>query len=113
MNIKSLIRKFIMAGALFLLNGCEGEKSFDESKFLTKKAHEQFKQELFIEMNNYSYQIKYEIVHEIMKQIERIRQADQTAEADQPTAVLSRLLADIFEVAASEINRKLVDEKAK
>ena len=102
-----------MVGTLFLLNGCEGEKPFDKSKFLTKEAHEKFKQELSLGMNNYSHQIKYEIVNEIMKQIERIRIADQTAESDQESAVLSRLLADIFDLAASEIDRKLVNEKAK
>ena len=109
MNIKKWIGKFIMVGALFLLSGCEDGKSFDKSEFLTKEAHEKFQQELFISMNNYSNQIKYEIVHEIMKQIDRIKQVDQTSE----TELLSSLLADIFELAASEIERKLVNEKAK
>ena len=109
MNIKNLIGEFIMVGSLFLLSGCEGDKSFDKSEFLTKDAHEKFKQDLVVEMNNYSHQIKHEIVHEIMKQIERMKHVDQTSESE----ALNKLLADIFELAAIEIEKRLVDEKTK
>ena len=80
-----------------------------KKKYLTKVAHEKFEKKLDLAMNEFSYQIKYEIVHEIMKQIERIKQSDQTTSESE---ALSSILADIFSLAADEIERKLANEKA-
>ena len=107
-----------MAGALlFLLNGCKGDDSFDKNNFLTKEAHEKFKQELSAGMNAYSYQIKYEIVHEILKQIERLRQIQdakrEEEDSDERFGLLRQLIADIFQISAEEIEKKLIDEKTK
>ena len=105
-NLIKLIVIIMWGG--FFLNGCAKEKPFNEKKYLTKVQHKRFEKELALAMNEFSYQIKYEIVHEIIKQIERIKQSDQTTSESQ---ALSSIIADIFSVAADEIERKLANDK--